>query len=89
MKLSLTFGSLLIAFPSSAAVEGSAGVECLGNCEGDVCTYTAKVNLFAGELGYYTFEECGDAVNPTIGVQVGKTYRFVQVWKYYQLHLLI
>ncbi|KAL7562610.1 hypothetical protein ACA910_002714 [Epithemia clementina (nom. ined.)] len=41
-------------------------------------TFTVKVNLFAGELGYYMFEECGDQVNPTIGMKVGETYTFVQ-----------
>ena len=28
--------------------------------------------------GYYSFEECGDAVNPTIAMEVGQTYTFVQ-----------
>ena len=54
---------------------------CRANCSGDECVFTAKLNLFAGELGYYSFEECGDAVNPTLGMEVGKTYRFVQVRK--------
>ena len=54
-------------------------IDCFAPCDGDVCTYNLRVNLFAGELGYYTFDECGDITNPTIGVQVGKTYKFVQV----------
>lgn len=29
-------------------------------------------------LGYYTFEECGDTPNPTIGLEVGTTYTFLQ-----------
>jgi hypothetical protein len=29
--------------------------------------------------GYYTFEECGDMVNPTIGLEIGETYTFFQV----------
>ncbi|KAL7555730.1 hypothetical protein ACA910_005146 [Epithemia clementina (nom. ined.)] len=41
-------------------------------------TFTVKVNLFAGELGYFMFEECGHEVNPTIGMKVGETYHFVQ-----------
>ena len=44
----------------------------------EVCTFTAKVNLFASELGYFQFEECGDVDNPTIGLEVGKTYHFIQ-----------
>ncbi|KAL7567194.1 hypothetical protein ACA910_021185 [Epithemia clementina (nom. ined.)] len=41
-------------------------------------TFTVKVNLFAGELGYFMFEECGHQVNPTVGMKVGETYTFVQ-----------
>jgi len=40
-------------------------------------TYTMKLNLNA-EIGYYTIEECGDEVNPTIGMIVGETYNFIQ-----------
>ena len=46
--------------------------------EGEICVFTTKVDLYAGELGYYQFEECGDAVNPTLALEVGKTYRFSQ-----------
>lgn len=28
--------------------------------------------------GYYIFEECGDMVNPTLGLEVGETYTFIQ-----------
>jgi hypothetical protein len=55
------------------------GVDCVAPCEGDVCTYNVRVNLFASELGYFTFDECGDITNPTIGMQIGKAYKFVQV----------
>jgi hypothetical protein len=44
----------------------------------EICTFTAKVNLFASELGYYQFEECGDVNNPTLGLEAGKTYHFIQ-----------
>ena len=41
--------------------------------------FTSRINLFAGELGYYVFEECGlDVLNPTIAMEVGETYTFVQ-----------
>ena len=49
--------------------------EASGN---EVCKFTTKVNLYAGELGYYEFEECGDETNPTLGMEVGKTYQFIQ-----------
>jgi hypothetical protein len=39
---------------------------------------TVKVNYFVGKLGYFQFEECGDLVNPTLGMEVGETYTFVQ-----------
>jgi hypothetical protein len=28
--------------------------------------------------GYFTFEECGDVKNPTIGIEYGVPYRFIQ-----------
>jgi len=50
-------------------------------CDGgqDTKTFTAKVDLFAGTLGYYSFDECPDLpFNPTIKMQVGQTYTFDQ-----------
>jgi len=32
----------------------------------------------AGELGYFTFTECGDQVNPTLGLELNTTYYFIQ-----------
>lgn len=29
-------------------------------------------------LGHYMFKECGDVVNPTLGLKVDETYTFVQ-----------
>ena len=41
-------------------------------------TYFAlPVPLIPG-TGYFQFEECGDQVNPTIGMEIGETYTFVQ-----------
>jgi hypothetical protein len=40
--------------------------------------FTVKPNLFSGQLGYFTFEECGDQVHPTLGLEIGETYTFVQ-----------
>jgi len=64
---------------TSSSDDGPQDTACRANCSGDECVFTARLNLFAGELGYYTFEECGDEVNPTLGMEVGKTYRFDQV----------
>lgn len=48
-------------------------------CVSPTNTFTARIDLFAGELGYYVFEECGlDVLNPTIAMEVGQTYNFVQ-----------
>ncbi|KAL7522540.1 hypothetical protein ACHAWX_007261 [Stephanocyclus meneghinianus] len=51
---------------------------CKIPCNGDVCDIYVRVNLFATVLGAYTFDECGDQPYPTIGLEIGKTYRFVQ-----------
>lgn len=73
----MKFSVLLLATASKQI--SAEGIDCVATCADDICTYNAKVNLFAGELGYFTFEECGDVVNPTLGIELGKTYRFVQV----------
>lgn len=91
MYLSLSVLSAICALSATSAVSEAAeattstnGDLCYASCSADesskeeVCTFTAKVNLFAGELGYYQFEECGDNVNPTLGMELGKTYKFTQ-----------
>ena len=48
-------------------------------CKSPNNVFTARIDLFAGELGYFVFEECGlDVFNPTIAMEVGETYTFVQ-----------
>jgi len=47
-------------------------------CTSPTNTFTVVVDLYASELGYFTFEECGDTINPTIGMEVGETYTFLQ-----------
>ena len=42
------------------------------------CHFDVKVNLHAGELGYFQIEQCGDEVNPTVGIEKGVTYYFSQ-----------
>ena len=49
--------------------------------------FHAQVNIFAGELGYYVFEECGlDVINPTLAMELGETYTFVQVHRTNHFH---
>lgn len=75
---SLAFVSIFL--PSAFAAIGSDGYCRADNCDAAAteCTFTVKVHLMAGELGYYQFEECGEITNPTIAMEMGKTYRFVQ-----------
>jgi len=47
-------------------------------CVSETGTYTAIVDLFASQYGFFTFEECGDTVNPTIGLKIGEVYTFNQ-----------
>eukprot|EP00986_Skeletonema_menzelii_P021049 scaffold33005_cov177-Skeletonema_menzelii.AAC.5 len=78
--------SMLVAIGTVTVAEASTssnGDLCYASCSPDesgkeVCKFTTKVNLYAGELGYYQFEECGDDVNPTLGMEIGKTYKFIQ-----------
>lgn len=81
LSVLLTIGALSA---SSAKAEEAATNICYASCATDdsgkeVCKFTTKVDLFAGELGYYRFEECGDTINPTLGMEVGKTYQFTQL----------
>ncbi|KAG7371893.1 protein of unknown function DUF305 containing protein [Nitzschia inconspicua] len=41
------------------------------------CEIKMKVNLFAGEYGYYEVEGC-EGVNPTLHLNIGRTYKFDQ-----------
>jgi len=56
--------------------------------EEEVCTFTTKIQIHAGELGYYSFEECGDEHNPTLEMKIGTTYVFDQSGKTNHMHPL-
>lgn len=78
MKL-LFFFALVSASATAAANNEICRAKCTTSTDGiEECLFTAKVDLHAGELGYYMFEECNGKINPTLGMEVGKTYRFVQ-----------
>lgn len=54
---------------------------CSASCDDTtgICTYTALVDLYASEFGYYHFAECPDAgTMPSLALELGKTYRFIQ-----------
>ena len=84
MKLfALAVGAVSSSMAESADVSRAATNICHANCTTDasgneICKFTAVVDMFASELGYYTFEECGSTPNPTLGVELGKTYQFIQ-----------
>ena len=75
---SIAFLSLLVKLCHAAI--GSDGV-CRASCgnNDDICVFHVKLNLFASELGHFQFEECGDVDSPTLGIEYGKTYYFIQV----------
>lgn len=77
MTRTAPFSVVLLAFLSilSATTAEYDGPICFS----DNKVFHARVDLFAGELGYYVFEECGlDVKNPTIAMELGETYTFVQ-----------
>jgi hypothetical protein len=38
--------------------------------------------------GYFSFQECGSETNPTIGIEIGETYTFLQQDKHNYMHPL-
>lgn len=54
------------------------GIECTpcDDIEGE-CTINLNVDLFTSELGHYTVDGCG-GVNPTLLLEVDRTYKFDQ-----------
>jgi hypothetical protein len=75
---SVWFFALLASSANVSLAAISEDGICRANCTDDVCTFTAKVNLYAGELGYFQFDECEGALSPTLGMEIGKTYNFIQ-----------
>jgi hypothetical protein len=70
--------ALLALFAAAARAQDVCQASCDGEGDAKVCTFTAKLDIFASSTGYYQFEECGDAVMPTLAMEQGVTYRFVQ-----------
>lgn len=89
MILSLKSLLFIVSIYSTATVTSAETTDanvseiCRATCTTDskgveLCKFTAKLNLHASELGYFQFEECGDVNNPTLGMEVGKSYMFDQ-----------
>ncbi|KAL7502179.1 hypothetical protein ACHAWX_000484 [Stephanocyclus meneghinianus] len=81
-KLATLLAIIGCALSDLKTVESSKSI-CNANCTIDssgneFCKFTASVDLFASELGYFRFQECGDVPNPTLGIELGKTYEFIQ-----------
>ena len=82
MKFYYSFSLLLALIANTKAAPQEI---CLAKCstnEGDKeCVFKVSRNIFTSELGYYTFEgadgDCGGP-NPTLGIEKGVTYRFIQ-----------
>ena len=51
---------------------------CKISCEDEICDINVEVDLFETVLDAFKFQDCSDEPYPTIGLEVGKTYRFVQ-----------
>jgi len=80
MKFS-TATSLLISSLASSAFHGADAHDdlCEADCTSGTCTFTFKVNTYAGELGYYEVAECPTlGTNPTLAIEKNKNYLFDQ-----------
>ncbi|CAK9012802.1 Hypothetical protein SCF082_LOCUS11658 [Durusdinium trenchii] len=71
---------------ASAIVVGASAIAdedlCLGNCTGTIgvdyaCTFYFRMNIFAGETGYYEVDGC-EGTQPTLGMIAGVEYTFDQ-----------
>lgn len=47
-------------------------------CSPPTNRFTVSVNAGAGQLGYYQFAECGNVINPILGLRLNQLYTFVQ-----------
>ena len=64
-----------------ATIAGPVWTGCNAPCDNatGICTYNARVDIHASEFGLFSFVECSDAGNMhDIGMELGRTYRFVQ-----------
>jgi hypothetical protein len=80
--MKISYSTYLLALAGAQYANAEGHMPCRGSCDieggNKICRFNVKVDLYAGELGYFTFEECGDELNPTIGVEKDVTYIFSQ-----------
>jgi len=89
MKLSSSISLLLALIANTKAAQKKVNINsiCLAKCSNNgpygekECVFKVGIDFFSSELGYYTFEgvdgDCGGP-NPTLGIEKGVTYRFIQ-----------
>lgn len=83
MKFTSSIVAIFIA--ATAGVAGSSSQPCRASCvdtpTGKECTFHVSRDQYASELGYFKFSgengDCG-GTNPTLGIEKGSTYYFVQ-----------
>lgn len=93
--MSANFGSIVALateIGSSSSTANTDSPPCRGDCSitngVKVCRFDSKVNLFASELGYFEFSQCGNTPYPTLGLEKGVTYIFSQTHETNYFHPL-
>ena len=87
MKFYCSFSLLLALIANTKAAQKKVNSICLAKCSNNgpygekECVFKVGLDFFSSELGYFTFEgvdgDCGGP-NPTLGIEKGVTYRFIQ-----------
>lgn len=82
MKFTSSILALLLAVTAEAVVDDKpCRASCVDTPDGKECIFEVTRDQFASELGYFKFSgESGDCggTNPTLGIEKGATYYFVQ-----------
>jgi len=81
----MKFGSIVLSIALAAKAVNADDKPCRATCvtttEGKECTFIVSRDEFASELGYFQFSgidgDCG-STNPTLGIEKGATYFFIQ-----------
>lgn len=76
--------SAAFGFPAFATDTGTSSTDlCYGDCTTTddgikTCKFTASIDIFASFMGYWTFAECGDTVQPMLAMEQNVEYTFDQ-----------
>jgi len=80
----MKFGSIVLSIGLAAKAVNAdkpCRAACVSTAEGKECTFIVSRDEFASELGYFQFSgingDCG-STNPTLGIEKGATYFFIQ-----------